>query len=581
MDKSESRPQAAEIEHDIHQPQDVDPEKSGVQHVHAKTLVLVMAIVLIYLVQTLHLAGNGLLANTITSVTGGGAQSTWLVSCMAISAAALSPPISQAADYWGRKWFVVGFTAAGFVGCLISSRANTFGVLIGGQSIGCLCMGAQPLVHAIASEIIPRKYRSHAQAAVTAAACLGGIIGILIGGALVRSTPQGFRVFYYITAGCYAILAAIVTWLYNPPPRPLQLELNGRQKLGQLDWWGYLLFLPGLVLFSYALTSSSGVFPWSSPNIIGPLVVGAVLLVILGLYEWKGTRVGMLHHDLFSRGRNFAICLVVIFAEGIVFFAANTFYGYEVAVLYDEDLFNAGLTFTITFWTAILATVAAGFYVTKTKTIRVPLIVAMAFFVVFCATLASLNKSTPKNARGFAVFGGLGLGTALNALVVAAQLSTPPELIAVASGLMIGIRSFGGTVGLSIYSAIFSNTMGTQLPAKVLGATVPLGFDPQYAGQLLTALTSHDPALLEEIPGVTQEIIQAAANGVKDAYTIAFRYVWISAGAFALAAAILSCFAIDPKTEFNAHIDAPVETEVELQRDGFGQILLHHHNKPQ
>lgn len=486
----------------------------------------------------MNLAGNGLLANTITSVTGGGSQATWLVSCFGISAAALSPPVSQAADYWGRKWFVVGFTAAGFVGCLISSRASTFGTLIGGQSVACLCMGAQPLVHAVASEIIPRKYRSHAQAAVNTAACLGGIVGILTGGALVRTTPQGFRVFYYITAGIYAILAAIVAWLYNPPLRPLQLELSQRQKLGQLDWWGYLLFLPGLVLFSYALTSSSGVFPWSSPNIIGPLVVGVVLLITLALYEWKGTRVGMLHHDLFSRGRNFAICLVLIFAEGIVFFAANTYYGYEVAVLYDQDLFQAGLTFTTTFWTAIISTVAAGFYVTKTKTIRAPLVAAMVCFVVFCASLASLNKSTPKNARAFAIFGGFGLGTALNALVVAAQLSTPPELISVASGLMIGTRSFGGTVGLSIYSAVFSNTMGKQLPAKVLAETIPLGFDPQYAGQLLTALTAHSPALLEEIPGITPEIIQAAANGVKDAYTIAFRYVWVSAGAFALAATI-------------------------------------------
>lgn len=36
-------------------------------------------------------------------------------------------------------------------------------------------------------------------------------------------------------------------------------------------------------------------------------------------------------------------------------------------------------------------------------------------------------------------------------------------------------------------------------------------------------------------------------------------------------------FIIDPKAEFNNHIDAPVETEVELQHEGILQHRHHHH----
>lgn len=48
------------------------------------------------------------------------------------------------------------------------------------------------------------------------------------------------------------------------------------------------------------------------------------------------------------------------------------------------------------------------------------------------------------------MFMGFGLGMTLVLLVTVAQLSTPPELIATASGLIISVRSLGGTIGIAI-----------------------------------------------------------------------------------------------------------------------------------
>jgi MFS family permease len=89
----------------------------------------------VYFVQVIHLTGIGVMAQTITSQIGGESSEQWLAETVAIVAGTLSPPVSQAADLWGRKWFVVGFTICGAVGCLILSRANNFGQLIGGQSM--------------------------------------------------------------------------------------------------------------------------------------------------------------------------------------------------------------------------------------------------------------------------------------------------------------------------------------------------------------------------------------------------------------------------------------------------------------
>ncbi len=492
-------------------------------------------IVAVYFVQVLHVAGNALLSTSITAVTGGADQEIWLVSTLAISAAALGAPVSQAADFWGRKWFVVGFTGAGCVGCLIASRAHSFGVVVGGQSIACLALGAQPLVHAIASEIIPRKYRSFAQAAVNLASSTGGIVGILMGGALVRQSPEGFRVYFYITSGLYGAIGLVVVWLYQPPPRRPQVEMSHRQRLAKLDWYGYALFVPGLILFSYALTSSSGVYHWSSPNIVGPLVVGVILLIVFVLYEWKVTTTGILHHGLFSRGRNFAICLALIFTEGLAFFAANTYFAYESAVLYDRTVFDAGLGFTVVFWTANVGTALTSLYVSRTKTVRIPLIFATMCVAIFFAAMSSLDLTTQWSPIGFAVFLGVGLGSALNTVIVTAQLSTPPELIALASGLMIGMRSTGGTVGLSIFEAILSSKL-TELPADVMSRVLPLGFETQYAETLLIGLASQNISQIQSIPGMTPQIVVAATLGVKDAYMASFRNVWIAAAAFAAVA---------------------------------------------
>ena len=527
-----------------------------VQHVHLKTIVLLFvrppcaalsigrlltglqAIVMGYFSQVFHIVGAGFLANSVTAVVGGQGKGTWLASTMTITAATLGPPVSQAADYWGRKWFVVVLSTGAFIGCIIVSRANSIGMAIAGQAVSALAQGCQPTIHAIASEILPRRYRPLAQSCINVAAAVGGASGLLIGGALTLHNPDGFRIYWYITAAFYAVTTLIIFLLYHPPVRELQIKYTMREKLARLDWIGFFLLITGLVLFSFSLTSSISIYPWKSAHIIAPLVAGIVLLAAFFLYEWRWTRTGVIHHNLFSRGRNFAVAELCIFVEGMVFFASNQYFGFEIAAIYDQNQFKAGLYYSVAWYVTIISTTVAGIYCSRSKTIRLPVMVAFSSFALYNGLMASLNLSTRKNTLGYAVFLGIGLGTALNALVVVAQLSTPRDLISTTTGLMIATRSFGGTVGLSIYTAIFSSTLTSNIGAKVAAATIPLGLKPAYLGELIGALTSGNAALLAKIPGVSPKIIEAAGLAVKQSYLLGFRYVWVTAASFAALAAI-------------------------------------------
>jgi hypothetical protein len=118
---------------------------------------------------------------------------------------------------------------------------------------------------------------------------------------------------------------------YRPPKRHTRLDhLSFWQKLGCLDLPGFGLLTSGLTLLLTGLNLGGGIFKWASAPVLATLIVGIVILIAFGVYEWKFTKTGILHHDLFrggkDRGRTFALCVGLIFIEGILLFSYIIFY---------------------------------------------------------------------------------------------------------------------------------------------------------------------------------------------------------------------------------------------------------------
>lgn len=118
---------------------------------------------------------------------------------------------------------------------------------------------------------------------------------------------------------------------YRPPKRHTRYDhLSFFQKLRQLDLPGFGLLTTGLTLFLTGLNLGGGLYAWKNARVLSTLVAGLVILVGFGLYEWKGTKSGILNHELFrggkSAGRTFAICISLMFIEGIMLFSYIIFY---------------------------------------------------------------------------------------------------------------------------------------------------------------------------------------------------------------------------------------------------------------
>lgn len=365
----------------------------------------------------------------------------------------LSPILSQASDHWGRKWIIVVSTLFGAVGCLISSRASSFGMLVAGQTILGIGYGCAPLLNAVPSEILPRRYRGWAQALAMISNGLGGMVGTILAGAFNRTgNPEsaGFRNFLYLAMGCFALSALLCAFAYRPPPRPDQLQNTTRQKLAKLDWPAAFLLCSGMTLFSLALGWSRNPYPWSDPHVSATFATGIALLVGLGVWETKFKTDGMFHHALFNKNRNFAIAVFCIFVEGIAFLGITIYLTFEVSVLWQHDTLLAGLPYIEMFLIIVVGAAAAGLYTTLFRQVRWITFGAFLLFVTFFACMSTVGLDSEKNVFGYVVFLGIALGTTLTNLVTVAQLSTPPDLIALASGLLITARAVGGTIGIAV-----------------------------------------------------------------------------------------------------------------------------------
>jgi hypothetical protein len=80
-----------------------------------------------------------------------------------------------------------------------------------------------------------------------------------------------------------------------------------------------------LTLLLTGLSLGGNPWAWSDVRVISTLVVGIVTLVAFGIFEWKGTKTGILHHELFA-SRTFPVCVSLIFVEGVLLFSIIIFY---------------------------------------------------------------------------------------------------------------------------------------------------------------------------------------------------------------------------------------------------------------
>lgn len=425
---------------------------------------------------------------------------------------------------------------------------------------------------------------SVAQAGVNIAAMLATIAGPFTIAALVKRDPHtGWRLFFvsasidhnehrdanimclqWFQAALWGGTVVALLVGYNPPKRHTNLDsLSFWQKVGRIDFAGCGLLTVGLTLFIVGASLGGGQYAWTDPAPLSTLIIGIVTLIAFGLYEWKGTKTGILNHDLFRGGRNqgrtFALCVLLMFLEAVMVFGFALFYPILTQMLFTTDPLVIVARSMAAWIPALVATVFWASISTRFRTIREPL---LAGFIILTAGLVGLCTVEPGqsvNAIAFSVLLGIGFGAPLILVVTGVQLSTPHRLIATATACTTSSRAVAGAMFSAVNVAAFNTRLGTLLPEYVAKAALAAGLPEASLPAFIGALSTGDAAALAEIPGVTPAVIAAGVGALQQAFADAIRVIFIIAAPFGVVAIVACCFLGDLKETMNYRVDAPVE----------------------
>ena len=131
----------------------------------------------------------------------------------------------------------------------------------------------------------------------------------------------------------------------------------------------------------------------------------------------------------------------------------------------------------------------------------------------------------------------LGTGWILISLIVCVQLAVADADLGMATLLLGAVRAIGGSVAITIYTALLTNTMEKEA-VKIAIPLVTMGTPLDAVQPLILTLIAENYDLAGLIPGVTPDILQVARDSLKEVWALGFSKVYYCAGSFAAAAVV-------------------------------------------
>ena len=370
---------------------------------------------------------------------------------------------------------------------------------------------------------------------------------------------------------------------YRPPQRHTRYDqLSFRQKILSIDFAGGLLLLGGLVLILVGIGLGGSDYGWKSVRVYVTIPLGFALLFAFAMYEWKFTKTGLLHHDLFRGGRDeggtFAVAIGLLFAEGMLLFAFILFYALmsvqipslhemvafcssstRTTAVFESDPFKA-VARQMPFWVATgIATFLWAVVSIRLRRIREPLAVA---FAIFAAALGAMASVQPGSSTAFIVYSGLagiGFSGLIVLIITAVQLSVPHSYINTATSILVAARAIAASVASAVYVAIFSSRYKARLPAYVGKAAAMAGLPKSAIPIFVGDLAAGNVAALHSVPGVSPVIIAAGVAALKQAFLDSARVIFIIGAAIAGLSVVLTLLMGSQRDKMDYVVEAPVE----------------------
>ncbi|WP_239025750.1 MDR family MFS transporter [Sphingomonas paeninsulae] len=435
---------------------------------------------------------------TIVGEFGGLEHLSWIVTAYMLATTIVTPLYGKLGDLFGRKIVLQGAILLFLAGSALCGLSRSMGELIAFRAIqGLGGGGLMVTTMAAIADIIPPRDRGRYQGFFGGVFGVSTVLGPLIGGFFVEHL--NWRWIFYINLPLGLVALSVIAIAFTSPAerRRPAIDVAGAALMAVL--------LTALVLF----TSLGGhTYPWNSPMILGLAALALAALVGFIMVEQRASE-PILPLPLFTNP-TFLVACAVGFIVGLAMFGSVTYMPIYLQVVKGVSPSTAGLQLTPMMGGVLVTSIVSGQIISRIGRYRLFPIIGTAVMTIGLGLLSTLGTTSSLwAAPAYMLVLGLGLGMVMQVLVMAVQNAVDYRNLGVATSGTTLFRSTGGSVGVSLFGAIFAANLASGLASRMpAGAVLPNASNAAGMAALTPAVRS---VYLEVFTAALQPVFLSAA----------------------------------------------------------------------
>lgn len=430
---------------------------------------------------------------------------SWLATSYLISNAACQPLSGRLTDIYSRRWGLVVSNVFFALGNLICGLANTQWMIILGRVVAGMGGGGLLVISTfVTSDLVPLRKRGVWQGVGNICYGVGGGLGGVFGGWI--NDTLGWRWAFLLQVPFLVVSGILVAWKVNIP-----VKNSDKSRIKRVDFLGAITLVITMVTLLLGLNTGGNQLPWSHPLVLVSLPLSAACLGLFVYIEARVASEPIIPIKLLLDRTVASACLTNWFTTMAVF--GLLFYLPLYFQIQGMSATAAGVRLIPQAIGTSIGSLACGFIMRAKGQYMILNYLATGLLAISAGLICTLTLNTPAWLPFLYFFlMGTAYGSILTITLVALISAVDHEHHAVVTSASYAFRSTGSTIGITIVSAVFQNTLKIGLWSR-------LG-NLKEAAKWITRLRDN----LEEI----QRLPAAWIPRVLDAYMISLRGVFLT-----------------------------------------------------
>jgi EmrB/QacA subfamily drug resistance transporter len=379
---------------------------------------------------------------------GGLTSYSWIVTAYMLALTVAVPVYGKLVDVHGPRvpfLVAIGLFLAGSALCGLAETMPQLVAFRAVQGIGA--GGIFPIALSTVGGLVPPRERGRYQGLIGATFAGAAIGGPPLGGVIVDNASWRWIFYVNLPLGLLA-LAAIV----------LALPREARRRKRSVDWLGAAVLGAGTASLLLALVWGGHEYVWTSAEVVGAFAGAVVLFAAFALVE-RHVRETILPFEIL-RGRTAAVGTLSLWLIGMTMLGTVVYVPLFVQGVLGKSATSAGVIVVPFMLSAVVASVLSGQWVSRTGRYKAVAVSGLAVLAAGLLLIWRMDESTGGGevARN-AVIAGVGVGLAMQVLIVAVQNAVPLETMGSATALVHFSRSIGGTLGVTLMGVIVARDL--------------------------------------------------------------------------------------------------------------------------